>query len=114
MENKYWAAIEADITMPVEDFRYIMKMAIVHYDHTVNASAEVGGFLYGMNNMVGLQSLYCPEGHVNKQLSNRQVQLMYKAIEFDDSSTAARLRNELWKIITGFEEASKKANALFE
>jgi hypothetical protein len=83
-----------------------------HYDFTVNSMAEVGGFLYGLlGRYEFMKKNNTLEGwSLELEISNRKTQLLYKAVEFDDSIMAAQIKKQLWPIITGFNDVHEMVN----
>lgn len=112
MTHHYYAVIEAHIRLTEEELYYLLEAAKRHYDGTVNGMAEVGGFLYGVK---GRYEFMKSQGNIEDwglelNLINRKIQLLYKAVEFDSSPQAMAIKEQLWPIITGFNDVHESVN----
>lgn len=112
MTHHYYADIEVRIRLTEHEFYYLLQAAKRHYDGTVNGMAEVGGFLYGVS---GRYEFMKSRGNIEDwglelKLTNRNTQLLYKAVEFDYSHQATAIKNQLWPIITGFNDVHESVN----
>lgn len=112
MTHHYYAVIEAHIRLTEEEFYYLLGAAKKHYSYDVTGLIEVGGFLYGLKNRYEFHKKQgtIPDWSLELTMSNRNTQLLYKAVEFDSSTQAMVIKNQLWPIITGFNDVHESIN----
>lgn len=106
MTHSFWAELKPQIEFDDADFDYIKKAAAAHYDYTVQQTVQVGGFLYGFTNR---REFSKGEDKV-LDITDRQMQLIMKAIEFDNSETGRRISKRLWGISRELRDKSEEIN----
>lgn len=109
MKHTFWAELKPCIEFDDVDFDYIKNAAAIHYDAKVQATVEVGGFLYGFSNR---REWSKGEDKV-LELTDRQMQLIMKSIEFDNSEIACRISKRLWAISKELRDKSEEINKQF-
>lgn len=99
MKHTFNAIITADVEMSAADLRVIIAAAETHYDHTVKAASERGGFLYGAKNRMDFGG--GPRASIH--LTERQLGLALKALEMSRHADAPRITCELLDIVRALQ-----------
>jgi hypothetical protein len=104
----FQAEILAHIEFPDEDFEFIWECCTHHYDLTVKAMVNIGGFLYGFRNRRSFSN------NVDKaaDLTLRQIDLVLKSLEmyYANKEQAYRLTTELQAISKELIEVHTETN----
>lgn len=101
MEGTYsfYATLTANVFLNDSDFYFLFESFKRHYDRTINASAEVGGFMYGRkvhrNPFTGWEPT--DEDRVI-EFTSRQLGLVMKCLEMERGEQASRLNMMFHKI----------------
>jgi hypothetical protein len=109
MEQYYFiATLTASVKLNDQEFDLLFHEAATHYDFDVQFSTRIGGFLYGFQNS---RNFFKESGDINDEVifSERQLDLMMKALEFSQSEPASQLRSKLLDI---FKELQQKTVAV--
>jgi hypothetical protein len=105
----FYATLTVDIEINNSDFNVILMSCKKHYDHTVRASIEVGGFLYGAKN----RRDFFDGKDILVRLSNRELQLVIKSLEYKDkdSQQANKIYDRLWSILREMSSVQNELNS---
>ena len=108
--QQFTATISATLTLTREEVEYLAICAEHHYDHTVNMlvppgpGATINGFRTCLIDPVATQ--------VERDLRFREIDLLHKAIEFEDDIMARRLKRQFRKATAQINYLSKAVNDL--
>ena len=89
----------------------LMKLGLMHYDHTCNAAVRVGGFIYGWNNRVTFSAEEAE--HPSPCVANfRELDLCLKIMEFpplseDELRDLADMRISFGRALSRSSEMNK-------
>lgn len=95
MKYVFSAEISAGIDLPTPEFDFIMKNCRRHYDSAVQESASPGGFLWGSHN----ERHHFKSENIRIWVSNRQLQRLIKAIEFNYEPMAMTLKQNFFEML---------------
>jgi hypothetical protein len=110
MEQYYFiATLTASVKLNDQEFDLLFHEAATHYDFDVQFSTRIGGFLYGFRNS---RVFFKESGDINEEVifSERQLDLMMKALEFSRSKPAAQLRLKLLDIFKELQRQTVTVN----
>jgi hypothetical protein len=113
--NKYCfcAELKLNVEFTEEEFNIIYNDAAHHYDSKVKSTTipGYGAFLYGMKNRRDWEKTSdSPDYAYNWDLSFSDLNLILKAIEFDQNYDAKELYHKLRKIVEEMQIANIKIN----
>lgn len=113
MEKGYsfFATLEANVFLNDAEFYFISHCMKHHYDITVKMSVEIGGFMYGLMNRRTLCYRDITDEDRTCDFSNRELQLILKSLEMQQSDEAIEVKKRLRHIL---DEMSKKQNRVNE
>ncbi|MCK9417138.1 hypothetical protein M0Q97_10830 [Candidatus Dojkabacteria bacterium] len=110
----FFAELKLNVEFTDEEFEIIFNDASNHYDSTVKATAfpGYGGFLHGMKNRRNWEkeSGNSPDYAYEWDLSYKDLNLILKAIEFDENDDAKILYYKLRKIVEEMQNANVEIN----
>jgi hypothetical protein len=112
MEQYYFiATLTASVKLNDQEFDLLFHEAATHYDFDVQFSTRIGGFLYGFRNS---RDFFKESGDINDEVifSERQLDLMMKALEFSQSEPASQLRSKLLDIFKELQQKTVTVNKL--
>ena len=122
MENKhsFYATLTANVFVNDNDFDFIYECFKGHYDFTIKASAERGGFLCRLRSRrvkFYYSEIITDEDRI-LDLSISQIQLIMKSLEMHDTGQASdiylrfnKIHNELVQKQNGLNEKSSQWTA---
>ena len=114
--NKYCfcAELKLNVEFTDDEFNIIFNNASHHYDSTVKATTIPGhgAFLHGIKNRRDWEKTSgdSPDYAYEWDLSFRELNLILKAIEFDQNYDAKTLYHKLRKIVEEMQEVNIKIN----
>lgn len=106
MKLEFFADIQILITLTWEEFDYIFQSAKNHYSFDCTSMTQQGGNLYGWKGRWDFaikKGAPIEEWVQQYDFSNREFQLLIKAIEFDANPMANELKNKLWKALHAWQ-----------
>ncbi len=106
MKHSFYATLSVNIEVSDKDFELMMQTCCNHYDNTVQDLVRVGGFLYGAKNR--------REWNVDSKdidFTERQLGLILKAFEMNNSDQAKNICKNLWSIVNSLHETHTEVNA---
>lgn len=108
--QQFIATISATLTFTREEVECLALCAEHHYDHTVNMLVPPGpdAIINSMRNGLLNKAIAETEGCY----SFRQIDLLHKAIEFENDIIAMRLKREFRKALAQIEYLRKAVNDL--
>jgi len=109
MEYKFLAEIKAVIEISDSDFKMLLEQSANHYDHTVQSASMVGGFLYGFHN----RRLFSKGEDKKIELSTREMGLILKSLELNNSNNCNRLGRSIHKILQATANKAIEINDIF-
>jgi hypothetical protein len=104
----FTATISATLILTREEVEYLATSAEHHYDHTVYMLVPPGpgALINGMRTR-----LWDPGAtHSESDYRHRQIQLLYKAIEFQNDPMALNLKARFWKTMHKINHVSERVN----
>ena len=81
MKYRFWANLQACFQLDDRTFGLLFKCMRHHYDGSVKAATEQGGFMYGSRNRRRPGGSTDLEYRNGLELSSRELQLLMKALE---------------------------------
>ena len=106
----FTATISATLILTREEVEYLATSAEHHYDHTINMLVPPGpGALIN-----GMRTRLTDPGatHSESDYRHRQIQLLFKAIEFNDDPMALNLKDRFGRIMHKTNYVSQRVNDL--
>jgi len=102
MENTYsfFATLNANVFINDDDFSFLLECMKHHYDLTIKMSVEIGGFMYGLNNRRTINYRDVDNDDRNCDLSNRELQLILKSLEMQNSIQSTAIKNRFRNILS--------------
>lgn len=114
MENVhgFYATLTANVFINDDDFNFIYRSFQGHYDITIKMAANVGGFLYGLKNR---RTKFYAEEVINDEsrtidVSNRELQLILKSMEMQNSAQASSINLRFHKILSEMSTQQETIN----
>lgn len=86
----YEVTIKLILSKP--DILFLRRAASLHYDHTCQKAGEVGGFIYGWNNMIDDET-----GEAVVYASSREIDLCLKILERETLTSFERMLRQAFK-----------------
>lgn len=105
-KHSFFATLSAEVEISDSDFNLILENAANHYDSTVQDSVKIGGFLYGFKN----RRDFSKGKDKIVELTSRQLGLVLKSIEFNNSNQAIFLCKRLYKIAMEMQQKTIELN----
>lgn len=105
-KHSFFAKLEARVEISDSDFNLILEHAANHYDNTVKSSVRVGGFLYGFKN----RREWSKGEDKIVELTERELGLVLKSIEFSLSDQAIHIGRRLYAIAMELQEKFIEVN----
>lgn len=113
----FCAELKLNVDFTDEEFNIIFNDALHHYDSTVKAMTKpgYGSFLYGMKNRRDWEKTSgdSPDYAYSWDLTSKDLNLILKAIEFDENDDAKTLYRKLRNIFQEMQNANIELNKTF-
>lgn len=110
MQQYYFiATLTASIKLNDQEFDLLFHEAATHYDIDIQCSTRIGGYLYGYRNS---RDFFKESDQVYDEVifSERQLDLMMKALEFSQNEAASQLRTKLLDIFKDLQQQTVSVN----
>jgi hypothetical protein len=110
MKQYYFiATLTASVKLNDQEFDLLYHEAAKHYDFEIQFSTKIGGFLYGFRNS---RDFFKEAGNIEEKVifSERQLDLMMRALEFSHSEPASQLRSKLLDIFKELQTQTVTVN----
>ena len=107
----FYATLTADIFINDSDFYFICDVCKNHYDYTVRRQQEVGGFLYGFRTRrTPIKGMDVTDEDRVVEFTARQLGLMMKSLEMQNSEQASKLNLMFHKIASEMAQKQSSIN----
>jgi len=103
----FFAELKAIVLFSGKEWNWLMLSFQHHYDAELNSAINVGGWLYGMNNM----RRFSDESDKTVELSSRQLNHMMKSVENDSEAAHVKVFPKLYKIFSALQSKQDEVNA---
>lgn len=114
MKYRFWANLKIIFQLDDPAFTQLEDCMKIHYDHTIKAATQLGGFMYSLRRRRDFKADMPDDEYRNTvELDVRQLQLCMKALEMRQYRFGDRLdelNTQLWKISLLYNEQMRLLN----